>query len=257
MKRLVVVGFWAVSSAQALTVFAASSLTDAFGELGRVYAAQTGERVRFQFAGSQVLATQLGQGARADLVASASSVQLRPLASAGRVGKAVAFSDNHLTVIVPKDSALRQVADLGKAGVKVVVADRAVPAGSYTETLWQQAARLPAFGPRWVAAVRGNVVSRELNVRQVALKVALGEADAGVVYRSNLTPALRDKVRQLALPAGLQVRATYVIAPLTNSPKPQQARRFIQLLRSAQGQAILKKWGFTPILSVSRLTSAP
>lgn len=237
-----------LGSAQAanLTVFAASSLTEALTELGRAFDAKTGNRTTFQFAGSQALRTQLENGARADVFASASAAQFEPLARAGLIGGGQTFVRNRLAIITPLGSQVRTLKDLTRPGVKIVLADKNVPAGEYTRRMLKAVDQAGTYGRDFSARVQNNVVSEEPNVRQVALKVSLGEADAAVVYQTDVTPALKKTVRVAALPSRFNQSASYPIGTLKSSPSPAQAQAFVNFALSAEGQKILKKWGFLP-----------
>ena len=235
-------------SGTVLTVFAASSLTDAFGELGKAFDAKTGGKTSFQFAGSQVLRTQLENGARSDVYASANAAQFDPLVKAGLVVSAGVFTKNRLVVIVPKKGRanVKTLADLARAGVKLVIADKTVPVGIYTRQVFATLEQSGRYGADYAAKVQKNVVSEETNVRQVALKVQLGEADAGVVYTTDVTPSLKGAVIQLAIPARYNVIAAYPIGTLKATSNPDGAKRFVDFVRGSDGQAILLKWGFLP-----------
>lgn len=225
-----------------LTVFAAASLTDAFTELGRAFDAATGNRTTFQFAGSQALRTQLEQGARADVFASANAAQFTPLVERGLVTGARTFAGNRLTVVVPRNSRVRGLADLTRPGLRIVIADRAVPAGDYTRRMLAAIDASGTYGRNYAARFLNNVVSEEPNVRQVALKVGLGEADAAVVYATDVTPALRPRLRVVALPGRFNQQASYPIGTLRNADP--QATAFVNYVLSLPGQRILRKWSF-------------
>lgn len=232
-----------------LTVFAASSLTDSFSEIGKAFDAKTGSKTNFQFAGSQVLRTQLENGAKADVYASANSTQFDPLVKAGLIAGGIVFSKNRLVVIVPKKGAgnVKTLADLAKPGVKLVIADKTVPVGVYSRQVFEALAKSNKFGADYGARVLKNIVSEETNVRQVALKVQLGEADAGVVYTTDVTPSLAPSVIQIAIPARYNVIAKYPIGVLKNSSNPDAAKAFTDFVLSKDGQAILGKWGFLSV----------
>ncbi|WP_029476646.1 molybdate ABC transporter substrate-binding protein [Deinococcus frigens] len=233
------------ASAVSLTVFAAASLTDAFAEMGRAFDAKTGNTTTFQFAGSQALRTQLDNGARADVYASANNAQFSPLVKSGLVTGGQPFLSNRLAVIAPKNNAkVQTLADLGKPGVKLVIADKVVPVGTYTRQMLTAIDKSGAYGRDFSDRFLNNVVSEEPNVRQVALKVQLGEADAAVVYSSDVTPALRHSVRVMTLPTRFNQSASYPIGTLKNSANPEAAQAFVKFVLSGEGQAILKKWGF-------------
>ena len=232
-----------------LTVFAASSLTDSFSEIGKAFDAKTGSKTNFQFAGSQVLRTQLENGAKADVYASANSAQFDPLVKAGLIASGVIFTKNRLVVIVPKKGAgnVKTLSDLAKPGIKLVIADKTVPVGQYSRQVFDALAKSNKYGADYNTRVLKNVVSEEINVRQVALKVQLGEADAGVVYTTDVTLSLAPSVIQIAIPARYNVIAKYPIGVMKNSSNPESAKAFTDFVLSQDGQVILGKWGFLPV----------
>ncbi|MFB9994446.1 molybdate ABC transporter substrate-binding protein [Deinococcus oregonensis] len=228
-----------------LTVFAASSLTDAFTEIGQNFDARTGNKTVFQFAGSQALRTQLEQGAGADVFASANAAQFDPLMKAGRAAAGQTFARNRLTVIAPKNSvAVRTLADLARPGVRLVLADQAVPVGSATRTALALIAKAGTYGRDFDQRVLKNMVSEEPNVRQVAVKIQLGQGDAAIVYVSDVTPALKKEVRTIGLPTRFNPLVSYPIGTLTASKNPAAARAFVAYVLSAEGQRVLNRWGF-------------
>lgn len=233
------------ASPQEITVFAASSLTDAFTELADAFEAQNeGVEIILNFAGSSQLAAQLSEGALADLFAPANPIQMQTVMDAGRIeaGSEKLFVSNRLAVIVPIDNPANITAleDLAQPGLQLILAVEGVPVRQYTD---QIVAALPTdFQTRFY----DNLVSEEDNVRQVAAKIALGEADAGTVYTSDVTPDIASQVRQIPIPDAQNVVATYPIAPLTDAPSPTLAKNFIDFVLSDEGQAILVRWGFGP-----------
>jgi molybdate transport system substrate-binding protein len=236
-----------------LTVFAATSLTDAFNELGQTFAAEhPGVTFTFNFAGSQQLAQQLGQGAPADIFASANKKQMEvAIMEAGRVisGTERTFVRNHLVVIYPADNpaGLIQLQDLAQPGLKVVLAAKEVPVGQYFLDFLNKAVTDPAFNPTYIDDVLKNVVSYEENVRSVLAKVALGEADAGIVYTSDITGPEADKVGRLDIPDNVNVIASYPIATISDSAYPSQAQAFVEFVLSPAGQEVLARYGFIPV----------
>lgn len=245
MRRLLFCLLLLGSSAQAsrLTVFAASSLTDAFTELGRAFDARTGHQTRFNFAGSQLLGLQLRQGAKADVFASANKAQYAPLQAAGRVDKGQTFVRNRLVVITPSYSQVKTLRDLAKPKLKLVLASPSVPAGAATRASLKALEGSGNYGPSFAQRVLSNVVSQETNVRQVALKVSLGQADAAFVYRSDVTPQLAQRVRVLEVPPRFNPVTTYPIG-VVKGGQEQAARQFVRFVQSPEGQRILRKWGF-------------
>lgn len=225
-----------------LTVFAASSLTEAFGALEAGFEEHRPTvDVRLSFAGSQVLRLQLEQGAAADVFASANEDHMRALIEEGAVSRSETFAHNALVVVVPTEgSAVETFADLPQAA-RLVIGTRNVPVGMYTERLLERA-RAP-LGEDFVAKVREHVVSEESNVRLARAKVELGEADAAIVYRTDARASTR--VRAIPVPEALEVRADYSIGPVVRSADPALAERFIAFVRSPQGRRILDEHGFT------------
>ena len=211
-----------------LEVYAAASLREAFTDIVRSFEqVHPNVKVRLSFAGSQTLAAQIGNGAPADVFASASAKNLAGLAydpSTRRV-----FATNRLVLI-----GVKSLPALAQAQ-RVVLAAPAVPAGAYAARALAAAER--RYGSAWLATVRLHVVSQENDVRSVLAKVKLGEADAGIVYASDAhgTP----------LPQAFQPRIEYPIVVLKDAPQPQWARAFVSLLLSPTGRRCLKARGFS------------
>lgn len=234
-----------------LQVFAAASLTEAFQALGKLFsAANPGVTVVFNFAGSQQLAAQITQGAPADVFASANRRQMEVAIESGRVISPTVqtFVRNRLVVVTPQanPAALATLQDLAKPGVKLVLADPAVPVGQYSLDMLDRAIQDATFGAAFKDTVLNNVVSYEENVRVVLTKVLLGEADAGIVYTSDVALD-RARVGQIAIPDALNTIASYPIAPINDSAHPEQAQRFVDFVLSADGQTILAQYGFLRI----------
>jgi len=233
-----------------LTVFAAVSLTDAFQELARGLERQhPGLRVQFNFAGSQQLAVQLEQGARADLFASADRRWMAYAEGRGLVaGEPQLFARNRLVVIVPRSNPARigRLEDLTRRGIKLVVAAEAVPAGKYSREALQNLAGAPGFPPDYARRVLANVVSEEENVRSVVAKVQLGEADAGMAYRSDVNRSAAPHLRVFDIPDEFNVLASYPVAVLKEARDPDAAHAFIRLLLSPAGQGVLQRHGLLP-----------
>jgi molybdate transport system substrate-binding protein len=233
-----------------LTVFAAASLTDAFTEIGHNFeAANPGVAVKFNFAGSQTLSTQLTQGAVADVFGSANKTEMDKMVSANLVQKESPknFLTNILILILPANNPdnVQALQDLARPGLKLVLAANTVPVGKYALQMLDTMDKDPSFVTDFKTKVLANVVSYENDVKQVVAKVQLGEADAGIVYISDSIAA--PELKTIAIPPNLNAIATYPIAALSNAPQPELASEFIAYVLSADGQAIMKKWGFTPI----------
>jgi molybdate transport system substrate-binding protein len=221
-------------SAGGLKVFAAASLTAAFTRIGEQYAAANGgDKVTFNFAGSQALATQIRQGAPADVFASADLPNMDKVKDL--VGTPQNFASNLLAIVVEKGNpkGVKALDDLAGPDLKVVLAAEGVPAGRYARQILDK------------AGVTVNPVSREDNVKAVVTKVSLGEADAGIVYVTDVT-AGGDKVEGVDIPEDQNVTATYPIATVKAGKDQAGASAFMDLVLSAEGQQVLEEYGFLP-----------
>lgn len=232
-----------------ITVYAAASLRDAFSEIGKQFERNTpGTRVNFNFAGSQQLAEQIKQGAPADVFASANARQMNDVITSGRVtsGTQATFAQNRLVVVIAQSApaSLKSLNDLATPGLKLVLAAKAVPAGQYSLDFLNKASGKPEFGKAFSQTVLANVVSYEEDVRAVFGKISLGEADAGIVYSSDVVADKKNTVRTIAIPDELNMLATYPIAPLNDSRNAALAKQFIDYVLSKDGQAILERYGF-------------
>jgi molybdate transport system substrate-binding protein len=239
----------AATRSKTLTVLAAASLTESFGELGKMFEAHNlGVKVAFNFAGSQQLAHQLSQGSDADVFASASKKYMDAAVQSKRVNPddSKTFVKNRLVVIYPKDNPadLNELKDLAKPGLKLDLADKSVPVGQYSLDFLDKAAKDPGFDAQYKDNVLKNVVSYEDNVKAVVTKVALGEVDAGIVYVTDITANAAQKIDKLDIPDSLNTVATYPIAPISDSKNPDLAKAFVALVLSPEGQAVLEKYGF-------------
>jgi molybdate transport system substrate-binding protein len=240
------------TSSNELIVFSAASLTEAFTQIGQDFeAANPGTTVVLNFANSQQLAQQLGQGAPADVFASANPHQIEVAIEAGRVeaGTQQVFVNNRLVVVVPADNpgGVETLADLAQPGLKLVLAAEDTPIGAYSRAYLDKAAASGDFASDYRAALLDNVVSYEQTVKAVLTKVVLGEADAGIVYTSDVTPQVADQVQQIAIPDELNTIATYPIASVSDSAQPELAAAFISYVLSPAGQGTLADFGFIPL----------
>lgn len=227
------------SQSHEVTVFAAASLRESFEDLARAFEARTpGVKVHLNFAGSQELRTQIENGARADVFASADQKHMDALVKANLAAAPHVFARNTPVIIVPKDNPAQVTSfqDLTKAK-KIVIGVPEVPIGNYTLQI------LDKGGADFKQQVLASVSSRELNVRQVLAKVGLGEADAGIVYRTDAM-AGKDKVAIIDIPAEVNVVAAYPVAVLSKAPEAAAAQAFVDLLLSGDGQKRLATAGF-------------
>jgi molybdate transport system substrate-binding protein len=232
-----------------VVVFAASSLTDVFQDMAADFErANPSTKVTFNFGASSQLAAQLGQGARADVFASADQAQMDNARNAQAIaGQDRAFAHNRLVIITPRDNPrhIASLNDLGDDGVKVVTAQPTVPIGQYTAQLLDKATADPSYGSTFKRKVDNNTVSREDNVRQVVSKVQLGEADAAVVYSTDATPQVREQLQIVQVPDALQTLASYPIA-VAHGSNSAGGEAFVSYVLSPAGQAKLAKWGSLP-----------
>jgi molybdate transport system substrate-binding protein len=217
-------------------VLGASSLTEALGRYGDGFAGAT---VRGSFAGSDQLAAQIKQGARADVFASADTAYPAELHREGLVGKPVVFARNRLVVVVRKGNSAESLADLAQPGTKIVIGDSSVPVGEYTREVL---GRLPAAEHE---AILANVRSEEPEVSSVLAKVVDGAADAGFVYLTD-AHTVGSEVRTLAIPNRLQPDVAYAAAVLSDSAEPELAWRYLEGLLHGRGGAELRGAGFLP-----------
>ncbi len=232
-----------------LTIYAATSLTDAFEALvGAFEAAEPGSKAHLNFSSSSTLAAQLLAGAPADVFASANDEQMSLVVADGRIHAAsvATFAHNQLVLAVPADNPaqIASLPDLAKSGYLLVLAAQGSPIRAYTDAMLE--AHAAEHGDDFSARVLRNLASEESNVRQVVTRLALGEADAGIVYQ---TDVLGDVVEQLQViqidPAHNQL-ASYPIAPLADAANADLAARFIAFALSQRGRDILAEHGFCP-----------
>jgi molybdate transport system substrate-binding protein len=235
-----------------VSVFAASSLVDAFSELEAEFErANPDVDVQMTFAGSQVLRLQLEQGAPAHVFASANLEHMRALVEQGLVEEPESLGANELVIVVPttNPAAIRSIDDLPDAE-RIVIGAPNVPIGVYTNEMLTRAAG--AMGRDFTDRVMDRVVSLESNARLVRAKVELGEADAAIVYRTDGLAS--DRVLTIELPPPLRVPARYWIAA-THSPSAVAApagtladgvSRLLAFTHSEAGQGILRRHGFAP-----------
>ena len=218
-----------------VTVFAAASLTDAFTEIGDAFmVAYPAAAVRFNFAASSELVTQIGQGAPADVFASADASNMTKLTDAGNnATEPVVFATNLGEIIVGAGNpeGITGVADLANDELIVVLCAPEVPCGRYAAQIFEN------------AGVAVTPKSLEENVRAVVTKVALGEADAGIVYTTDVTAAGAE-AEGVEIPADINVVAEYPIAGTKEAPNAEGAQAFIDFVTGEQGQEILASYGF-------------
>ena len=220
-----------------LTVSAAASLKRAFTDYAGRFSPG---RVRFSFAGSDVLAAQIERGVRPDLYASANVDLPRMLYTKRLVRRPVTFAANRLVLAAPAGSPkVRTVRDAGKVGVTLAIGSRSVPIGAYTRRV------LARLGRTRSARILANVRSEEPDVGGIVGKLTTGAVDAGFTYATDVT-ATGGKLRAIALPATAQPVVAYAAAVLKGAPHPGAAARFISGLLRGVGRSALLRAGFLP-----------
>jgi molybdate transport system substrate-binding protein len=235
----------AQGSSGTLTVLAASSLTDAFGELATTFQEQNPDtEVRTSFGGSSELLTQIEQGAPADVFASADGDKMDNALQEDLVNEPQTFARNRPVIIVPRDNlaGILGLQDLANPGTKLVLAQDGVPIAEYAKRILTNADY--EYGENLEQQVMNNVVSREANVRASANRVALAEADSTFVYITDVTPEIEDQVEVIEIPQDLNVVPTYPIATLKEASNPELAQRWVDLVLSDEGQRVLEEYGF-------------
>lgn len=230
-----------------LNVFAAASLTESFNDIATQYhTSHPNVTLKYNFNGSQLLAQQIISGAAADVFASADTTNMKKVRDPGLVNDPKIFVQNKLTVVIPASNPgnITTLKDLAKKGEKIVVAAPSVPVGKYGLQVLDNMGKSSQYGPTYESAVKANFVSQEENVKAVVQKVQLGEADAGIVYRTDVTNAIVNKVKLIDIPDTFNVIAQYPIAVTKNSTHAAEAQDFVQYILSAAGQATLEKYRF-------------
>lgn len=234
---------------KSISVFAASSLTEAFEEIGQKFEQETGAGVTFSFGGSSDLRAQLEQRAPADVFASADTEQMGLAKDSSAVdGDGTIFARNQLVVIIPKENraGIVRLQDLAKPDTKISLADETVSVGKYARQFLDNATADATFGSDYMDNVLANVVTNASNVKEVVSAVQLDEVDAGIVYRTDVTGLIAQDVTTIDIPDALNVIATYPIALTTNGQAQAKdaAQAFIDFVLSDAGQAVLASHGF-------------
>lgn len=219
-----------------VVVSAAASLKRAFTSYGEAFDAGD---VKLSFAGSDVLAAQIEQGATPDVFAAANTKLPDELHAKGLVGKPVVFAGNRLVIAVPTDSKIDDLEDVAASGVKLAVGSDSVPVGAYTRKVLE---RLPTDESK---AILGNVRSKEPDVKGIVGKLTQGAVDAGFVYITDVTAA-GGELKAIELRANLEPSAAYGVAVVNGSKNPAGAQAFVDGLISGPGQQALQAAGFEP-----------
>ena len=221
-------------SSDRVLVLAASSLTEAFSAMETEFeAANPGVDVELSFGGSSTLRVQVEQGAPAAVVAFADSAPMIELAEADLVDDPVRFATNSIVLATPIDDpgSVDELADLSDPDRLVGICAAQVPCGRYAHDVFER------------AGLDASVDTEEPDVRALVGKLVAGELDAGLVYSTDVR-AMPDRLREVPLPSGVEVRAEYPIAVVTDTPERLAAERFVEFVASAEGQAVMADAGF-------------
>ena len=236
-----------------LVIMAASSLTDVLPEIGKQFnKLHPNIDLSFNFDGSQRIRTQLILGARADIFISADWKQTKDLEDANlTLSAGKSFAHNKLSIITHEKSTtkpgtpIRKLEDLATPGIKLVLANNNVPAGRYARHMLERAEDSRNLGTGFKDQVLHNLISNESNVRSVLQKVSLGEADAGVVYHTDVKPNV-ENLKLIAIPTDINLTTSYPVVVLNDSRQYSLARQFVTFLYSDHARATLSKYGFDP-----------
>lgn len=228
-----------------ITVFAAASLTESYNAIGKEIKKDKNIDVTFNFAGSQQLVASINQGANVDVFASADTKNMKTLTDAKKVDKDVVFAQNQLVIAKNKSSnvSITSLKDLGKDGVKLVVGDKSLPAGNYFYKALDAAKADNTIDQATYDKIIKNIKSNELNVKDVVSKVKLGDADAGVVYKTDATN--QKELEAISDKEFSKLQVDYPIAIVSDSKNKEAAQQFIDYVTKGKGKDTLKKYGFT------------
>lgn len=232
-----------------LPVFIAANATGPATELFALYKQKhPGVDIEATFAGTQILRTQIEQGAKVDFFLSADLANMQALQDKGVINRYDLVSNSHEVIVVPKENsaAIHSLQDLGSKPVRLVIGVDTVPIGKYTRQIFTNASA--DYGSNFQGQVLSHVVSYETDVKQVLQKVAATEAQAGIVYNTDVSSTFADKVTEIDIPDAYNVKAANYIAVPTNAPDQKLALDFLNFVQSAEGQAVFRKFGYdTPV----------
>ena len=206
--------------------------------------------VEFNFDGAPALRAQIEQGAYADLLACADYKHMNALRAEGYVNNSTVrtFAENEMAVVLPlhNPANILSLADLARPGTLVLMGTPELPAGYHAREVLSKLANDSEYGPDYRDKVMANIVSQETTVNRIVSKVALGEADAGFAFASDVSPAMVGKVTKISIPDRYNVAVDFPIGALKQSRQAREAQNFIDLVMSPQGQAVLEKYEFIP-----------
>lgn len=232
-----------------VTIFVASSLVPAFQDLAdTLMSRDSGLLVRLNGDASSALVSQLQMGGSADLLATADERWMQIAREKGVVDSAENFAASSLALVISMKSHaadfVREPLNLASPGTKVVLAAPQVPLGRYSRELLARLSHIEGYGPDFASRVELGVVSQELSAAGVLSKLQLGEADAGIIYRTQLLADSSGTLRELPVPGARDIVAHYFIAMTRSATDTTDAHSFLELLRSTRGKAVLTAHGF-------------
>ena len=239
-------GWPLLASSAELSLFAASSLSDALHDVIQLYQTEyPDQQVQLHFAGSQTLATQIEKGAPADLFFSANQPVMQRLEQQGLIAPAVPLLGNRLIIAVRSDlpTPLQQLSDLARPGLLLAIGNPQVPVGFYTRQLFSRLAEDQLFGADLVEQIKVNVISEESRVKAIIAKLLLGEVDAGIVYQSDLHAGNSHQLRAVSLPERHNPQARYPLAKVKGGAA--EADQLMTFLRSDKAQQIFQRYSFS------------
>jgi len=231
-----------------LTVFCGAGLAGAFNEIGQMYKNESNVSVVFDFDGTQLLRTQIENGAYTDILVAPNEKNLNALKNEGLLNNSsiLLFARSWQALIVPKSNPaqIQNLSDLAKTGIKIVGGVKDLPITNITMQVLDKLSADPAYGSQYKEKVLANIVSQETNVNQIVSKIALGEADAAFVHKSEVSSEYMDKVAIINIPEKYNVKSDYSIVMLNQTKVSGTAKRFIDLVKSTEGKAVLVRYGY-------------
>jgi len=246
------------AGAGTLTALVAANATDVFNAvIDRFERQHPGVSVKPSYGGTQILLTQLQQGASADLFLSADEAHAKQAVADGLIQRYDPVSRNSEVIVIPRSNpaGLSNLQDLATKPVKLIIGVPTVPIGIYTRQIFINAAA--QYGPGFAQQALAHVVSTETDVKQVLHKVALNEADAGIVYRTDVTPDVADQVTMIAVPDADQVISANYIAVPTRAPHQELARQLRDYMLSPAGQSVFISLGYRPLIPATPTPATP
>jgi molybdenum ABC transporter molybdate-binding protein len=231
-----------------LTAFVAANFTDANDAIAEEFESQhEGAQVQSNYAGTQILFSQLQQGASADFFLSADLDYAKKAQDEGSIDSFSDVSQNEEVIVVPtgNPAGVESLEDLGTKPVDLVIGVDTVPIGKYTRQIFDNAKE--GYGPDFSDNVMNNVVSKETNTREVAQKIALGEGGAAIIYKTDVTPSIADQVEIVEIPEEYNVKAFNYAGVVNNAPNPELAQEYLDFILTPEGQEILRGFGYEPI----------